>query len=78
MNNKDRTAIENLIIIARYMQDNSVLSAKDEKLLEHSICRAQTLIGIEVEAQEIPVELGDIAEFDVNSLVEALKKRKKS
>ena len=78
MDHKDKTAIENLIIIARYMQDNSILSTKDERLLEHSIRRAQALIGIEIEVPEIPIELGEITEFDVDSLVEALKKRKKS
>ena len=78
MDNKDKIAIENLIIVSRYMQDNSILTNKDEILLEKSIRRAQTLIGVETSAVDLPLELGDISEFSVDSLIKALKNRKKS
>jgi len=78
MTNKDKTAIENLLIIARYMQENSILTSKDEGLLRQSIRRAQVLIGVQVTPGDEVVELGDITELNVDSLVKALKRRKKS
>ena len=78
MDNKDKTAIENLIIIARYMQDNSILSSQDESLLERSIHRAQRLIGIQVNPSRSEVELGEMTELDIEALIEAVKNRKKS
>ncbi len=77
MDNKDKTAIENLVIIARYMQDNSLLSTNDESILERSIARAEGLIGTRVGFNEDPIELGEIGEINVRSYIEALKNRKK-
>ena len=78
MNDKDKTSVENLIIIARYMQDNAVMTSKDEAILAQSIRRAQRLIGVEVEAHVDPVELGELGEININSYIQALKNRKKS
>ena len=77
MNSKDKIAIENLLAIASYMQDNSVLSDKDEDILIKSMSRAAALIDFDLSSiVGDSVSLGDIGAFDVNSIVEALKKRK--
>ena len=78
MDHKDKIAIENLIIIARYMQDNSVLGTSEEKLLEKSIQRAQNLIGVIVDYDDSEIDLCDISELDVDAYIKALKNRKKS
>ncbi len=39
MNPQDKIAIENLIVIASYMKDNSVLQDEDEKILIKSMSR---------------------------------------
>ena len=78
MNHKDKTAIENLIIIGRYMQENSILTTEDADLLEKSIQRAQRLIGVRVDPTMEELELGDITGIDVEAYIKALKNRKKS
>ena len=78
VNHKDKTAIENLIIIARYMQDNSVLGDKEEILLSKSIHRAQHLIGVVVKHDEDDIELCELTDLDVDAYIKALKNRKKS
>ena len=77
MNNQDKTSIENLLIVASYMKDNSVLTNKDEELLIKSMSRAAALINFDLSSiMGDSVSLGDIGSFDVNSIVEAVKKRK--
>lgn len=78
MNHKDKTAIENLIIIGRYMQENSILTTEDADLLEKSIRRAQHLIGLKINPQGEEIELGEISGIDVEAYIKALKNRKKS
>ena len=78
MNHKDRTAIENLIIVARYMQDNSILSARDEQLLELSISRCESLIDKKIPRHGDDMELCDADDFNLDTYIEAIKKRKKS
>ncbi len=78
VNHKDKTAIENLIIIGRYMQENSILTTEDADLLEKSIQRAQRLIGVRVDPTMEELELGDITGIDVEAYIKALKNRKKS
>ena len=78
MNSQDKLAIENLIIIARYMEQNSVLTDDDQKLLDKSICHAERLIGISPTEYSEAIELSNISRFDIDSIVEAIKHRKKS
>ena len=79
MNSQDKIAIENLLVVATYMKDNSVLSDRDEELLVKSMNRAAALIELDLSSPIDPtVSLGDINAFDVDSIIEALKKRKKS
>ena len=60
------------------MQDNSVLTDADEKLLEKCICHAENLIGIETTSNLESIELSNFSNFDVDSIVNAIKHRKKS
>ena len=62
MNSQDKIAIENLIVIASYMKDNSVLQDKDEKLLLESISRCATLIDYDI--SDLLVEEVVLAEVD--------------
>lgn len=78
MNIQDKTAIENLVIIASYMQENSVLTNEDEKILQKSIAQASKLIGLTLEDLPDSINLCDIAEFDVDAIITALKNRKNS
>ena len=78
MNDKDKTAIENLIIIGRYMQDNSILGTDAAGLLEKSILRAEDLIGRRVLAHTDSLDLGEVSELNVDSYITALKNKKKS
>jgi hypothetical protein len=77
MNSQEKTAIENLIIIASYMQENSVLSDDDAEILQKSIIQASSLIGLSLEDLPESIELCEISEFDVDAIIEALKNRKK-
>lgn len=77
MNSQEKTAIENLIIIASYMQENSVLSDDDAEILQKSIVQASSLIGLSLEDLPESIELCEISEFDVDAIIEALKNRKK-
>lgn len=77
MNSQEKTAIENLIIIASYMQENSVLSDDDAEILQKSIVQASSLIGLNLEDLPESIELCEISEFDVDAIIEALKNRKK-
>ncbi len=48
MNNlspEDKNAIENLIILARYVEDNSIFTKEDRATTRRSIARAEKLIG---------------------------------
>ena len=78
INAQDKTAIENLIIIATYMQDNSVLTNDDEKILQKSIIQAAALIDFNIEEISDSIDLCDISEFDVDAIISALKNRKKN
>jgi len=78
MNEKDKTAIENLIIIGRYMQDNSILGTEAAGLLEKSILRAEDLIGHKVVPHTDSLDLGEVSELNVDSYITALKNKKKS
>ena len=78
MNIQDKTAIENLVIIASYMQENSVLTNQDEKILQKSIAQASKLIGLTLEELPESINLCDIGEFDVDAIITALKNRKSS
>ena len=77
MNSQDKLAIENLIIIARYMEENSVLTNDDQKLLDKSIRHAERLIGLSPTEYSETIELSSISHFDIDSIVEAIKHRKK-
>ena len=79
MNSQDKIAIENLIVIASYMKDNSVLQDKDEKILLESISRCATLIDYDISDLLVEEEvLAEVDSFDVNAIIEAIKKRKKN
>ena len=78
MDRRDKTAIENLIIISNYMLENSILSDNDESLLRKSISRAQNLIGVPPQGDVEDIILGDIKNIDVKSYLQAIKSRKKS
>jgi hypothetical protein len=78
MNHKDSTAIENLMMVARYMQDNSILSTRDEKLLELSISRCESLINKKIPPHGEDIELCNADDFNLDAYIEAIKKRKKS
>tara|TARA_B100000287_G_C20018021_1_gene537316 strand:- start:138 stop:377 length:240 start_codon:yes stop_codon:yes gene_type:complete len=79
MNSQDKIAIENLIVIASYMKDNSVLQDKDEKILLESISRCATLIDYDISDLLVEeVVLAEVDSFDVNAIIEAIKKRKKN
>lgn len=78
MNSKEKIAIENLLVIASYMSDNSVLTDKDSKLLADSMKVAADLIGFNLSSiTGGSTDLGDPEDFDVNSIVSAIKNRKK-
>ena len=77
MNKQDKIAIENLIIISHYIGENSILTSKDENLLADSIARAERLIGKAVERPTNEIYLADIGEFDVDTIIDAIKNRKK-
>jgi len=78
MNGQDKLAIENLIIISRYMEDNSVLTTDDEKVLRDSIERAEALIGLPSAPASEEIELNAIGEFDIDSIIKALRNRNNS
>tara|TARA_R110002051_G_scaffold160562_1_gene232170 strand:+ start:550 stop:786 length:237 start_codon:yes stop_codon:yes gene_type:complete len=78
MNIQDKTAIENLVIIASYMQENSVLTSEDEKILQQSIAQASKLIGLTLDDVPESINLCEIGEFDIDAIVTAIKNRKSS
>ena len=77
MNDKDKVAVENLIIVARYIQDNSIMRQKDELLLEKSIARCEALIGKSIERHEA-IDLCEEKDLNIKAYLEAIKRRKKS
>tara|TARA_B100000214_G_C23930192_1_gene610378 strand:+ start:516 stop:755 length:240 start_codon:yes stop_codon:yes gene_type:complete len=79
MNSQDKIAIENLIVIASYMKDNSVLQDRDEEILIESMSRCAKLIDYNISnllGEEIT--LSDLDAFDVDAIIKAVKKRKKN
>ncbi len=77
MNDKDKLAIENLIIVARYIQDNSIMLDKDEAILVKSIARCESLIGKAIDKHEA-IDLCEAQDLNIESILEAIKRRKKS
>ena len=67
---KQKNAIENLLILVDYVKDNSVYSDKDAKLIDKSIAVAEELIGIRNSKEEN----NEAADFVINEI----KKRFKS
>lgn len=45
LNQKQKNAIENLLILAQYVKDGSIYSDLDEKIINKSIKTAEILIG---------------------------------
>tara|TARA_B100000214_G_C23957782_1_gene623741 strand:- start:1356 stop:1595 length:240 start_codon:yes stop_codon:yes gene_type:complete len=77
MNSQDKIAIENLIVIASYMKDNSVLQDKDEKILLESMSRCASLIDYDLSTIiNESVVLSDLDSFDVDAIINAVKNRK--
>ena len=79
MNSQDKIAIENLIVIASYMKDNSVLQDKDEEILTESMSRCAKLIDYNISnLLDEEITLSDLDAFDVDAIIKAVKKRKKN
>jgi hypothetical protein len=79
MNPQDKIAIENLIVIASYMKDNSVLQDEDEKILIKSMSRCAELINYNLSDLFVEeITLSDLDGFDVDAIIKAIKKRKKN
>jgi len=79
MNSQDKIAIENLIVIASYMKDNSVLQDKDEEILIESMSRCAKLIDYNISnLLDEEITLSDLDAFDVDAIIKAVKKRKKN
>ncbi len=52
LSNKQKNAIENLLILAQYAKDGSIYSDSDEKIINKSIKIAEALIGKTTEHEE--------------------------
>jgi hypothetical protein len=79
MNSQDKIAIENLIVIASYMKDNSVLQDRDEEILIESMSRCARLINYNVsDLFDEEITLSELDTFDVDAIIKAVKKRKKN
>ncbi len=66
---KQKNAIENLLILVDYVKDNSVYSDKDAKLIDKSIAVAEELIGI----KRYDEENNEAADFVVNEIKNRFK-----
>ena len=75
MTAKDKTAIENLIIVARYIEQEGIMTATDEILLAKSISLCEKLIDKEVCVQS-PIVLCESGDMEVDDFITALKRRK--
>ncbi len=66
---KQKNAIENLLILVDYVKDNSVYSDKDAKLIDKSIAVAEELIGIRNSKEEN----NEAADFVINEIKKRFK-----
>ena len=76
MNRKQKTAIENLIIIARYIQEEGIMTSADEVLLSKSISLCEDLIGKEVPFNKPIFLCDDVSGLQTDDFIEALNRRK--
>jgi len=66
---KQKNAIENLLILVDYVKDNSIYSQSDEKLIDKSIAIAEELIGI----RDPQPENNKAAEFVISEIKKKFK-----
>lgn len=62
---KEKNAIENLIILVRYVEDNSIFLDKDKEVIRKSIATAERLIGRKAGGS---AEMDDIAESVIKKI----------
>lgn len=76
MNKQQKTAVENLIIIARYIQEEGIMSTEDEVLLAKSISHCEGLIGKSVPLNKPILLCENASSLRTDDFIEALNRRK--
>lgn len=70
LNKKQKTAIENLLILADYIKEHSIYSGEMQKIIDNSILEAESLIG---KKTSVPDEVDNTRELVVKSILEKFK-----
>jgi len=70
LNKKQKTAIENLLILADYIKEHSIYSGEMQKIIDNSILEAESLIG---KKTSLPDEVDNTRELVVKSILEKFK-----
>ena len=70
LNKKQKTAIENLLILADYIKEHAIYSGEMQKIIDNSILEAESLIG---KKTSLPDEVDNTRELVVKSILEKFK-----
>lgn len=68
LSEKQKNAIENLIVVSSYVGETSIISDRDQTLLDRSIKVCEELIGRQVINQEDDSQINEVAEILINRI----------
>lgn len=64
---KQKNAIENVLILAQYARDSSIATEEDEKIIEKSIKTVEELVGIRKTEADQNKEITEALKKEINS-----------
>jgi len=64
---KQKNAIENVLILAQYARDSSIATEEDEKIIEKSIKTVEELVGIRKPEADQNKEITEALKKEINS-----------
>jgi hypothetical protein len=64
---KQKNAIENVLILAQYARDSSIATEEDEKIIEKSIKTVEELVGIRKPKADQNKEITEALKKEINS-----------